>query len=311
MILSASRRTDIPAFHMEWFMNRLRAGFSLVRNPMNHAQISRVPLSPDVVDCIVFWSKDPGNLLPYLAEIDKMGYDYYFQFTLTPYGREIEPNLRDKGDIAATFCELAGKIGRERALWRYDPIILNESLDISWHCEKFARLCDKLQNSTECVNISFVDLYAKLKTALIREITKPEMLEIGEKFAKIAENHGLEIRVCCENANLTQFGVTQASCIDRTLIERICGFEIAGAPDKTQREGCGCIASVDIGAYDTCKHGCVYCYANRSAEAVLRRLQSCSPDSGMLFGEPGENEKVSDRVVKSLKKRQMNTIGGL
>jgi hypothetical protein len=263
MILSASRRTDIPAFYAQWLINRLRAGYLLTRNPFNAAQVRRIELCPSLIDCIVFWTKDPAPMLPFLDELDAMGYPYLFQFTLTPYDRQIERHLRPKEEILRTFLALAQRLGPGRVFWRYDPIILNHGITTQDHLRDFTSLCDRLRGHTPGVTISFVDLYPKLKTPLLREITADEMAEISAAFSAIAGERGLSIRACCEKTDLTPYGIRPASCIDREAIESLCGHAISAKPDKNQRPGCGCVASVDIGAYNTCQNGCVYCYASR------------------------------------------------
>lgn len=298
MILSASRRTDIPCYYREWLINRLRAGFVLTRNPMNHAQLSRIPLTPDVVDCIVFWTKDAANIIPHLKIIGEMSYKYYFQFTLNPYGRVLEKNLRNKSDIENTFIELSRMIGKERVLWRYDPIILNDMIDVDYHKNQFLRLCDRLAPFTESVTISFVDTYAKLKTSFIREISYDEIAELGAFIGETAKNHGLKVNACCERVDLSVFGIEKASCIDKATLERVCGRVLDIAADRNQREGCGCMESVDIGAYNTCLNGCVYCYANNSNETILRRHDSHDPKAELLIGNVAENEKISERKIK-------------
>ena len=191
MILSASRRTDIPAFYADWFMRRVEAGFVLTRNPMNHAQLSRIPLSPETVDAIAFWTKDPQPMLDRLPALDAVGYRYYFQFTLTPYDRTLERGLRNKTEIESTFIALSKRLGRERVVWRYDPIILNDTLDVSWHREQFSRMCGVLAPYTDTVTISFVDLYAKCRSPLLREITPAEMAELAGFIGETARTHGL------------------------------------------------------------------------------------------------------------------------
>jgi hypothetical protein len=307
MILSASRRTDIPNHYSDWFMNRLTAGYVLPRNPMNHAQVSRIPLTPDIVDCIVFWTKDAKNMLPHLKKLDTMGYKYYFQFTLTPYGNTLERNLRGKSEIEDTFIELSKRIGKERVLWRYDPIILNEELDIDYHKEQFGRLCEKLSPYTERVTVSFVDIYSKLKTDLIREITADETAEIASFIGKTAKEFGVKAVACCEN-NLSPYGIEAASCIDKNVLEKVCGCPLDISQDKNQRTGCGCMESIDIGAYNCCPNRCVYCYANDSSASTMRRFNSHNPHSGLLIGTVSDNERITDRKVKSHKKNQIELI---
>ena len=308
MILSASRRTDIPCYYSDWFINRLKAGYVLTRNPMNHAQISKIPLSPDVVDCIVFWTKDAKNIMNKLKTLDSMNYNYYFQFTLTPYCNDIEKNLRTKADIENTFITLSKTIGKERVLWRYDPIILNDSLTINYHKEQFIRLCEKLHNYTENVTISFVDMYRKLKTKDIRLSNTAQIAELSANIGQTAQSYGLIAKACCEIMDLSVFGIEKASCIDKSIIENICGVKLDSKSDKNQREGCGCIESIDIGAYNSCMNGCVYCYANHSALSVENNIKTHNPNGELLIGIVADSEKIIDRKVKSHKQEQMKML---
>ncbi|HAN21915.1 MAG: hypothetical protein A2Y15_06090 [Clostridiales bacterium GWF2_36_10] len=307
MILSASRRTDIPCFYSDWFINRIKARYVFSRNPMNHAQISRVSISPDVVDCIVFWTKDAENIIDKLPLFDKAGYKYYFQFTLTPYDKTIEKNLRDKNDIENTFIRLSKLIGKERVLWRYDPIILNETLDINFHIKQFKRMCDKLCNYTESVTISFIDMYSKLKTNAVRIITDDEINELSIIIAETAKDYGLIPKACSESIDLSVYGIERASCIDKNLIERICDTKLDITQDINQRKNCGCYESIDIGAYNTCINDCIYCYANNNFETTARRYNSHNPISELLIGTIVEGEKINDRKVFSniIKQQEM------
>ena len=305
MILSASRRTDIPCYYSEWFMNRLRAGYVLVRNPMNHAQISKIILTPDIVDCIVFWTKDPLHLMPYLQEIDSMGYSYYFQFTITPYGKELEQNLRPKTQIMDTFIALSERIGKDRVVWRYDPIILNSAMDIPFHMEVFEEMSTKLSSYTDMAVISFVDMYPKLHTPLVQKIDHDQMPELAAQIARIGLRHGIQVTACCEQIDLSLDGVVRSSCIDRTRIERIIGCPLDVKEDRNQRSGCGCYESIDIGAYDTCGNGCVYCYANRGANAAIRNLERHDPEGEFLIGFRRPDELIKERKVISNRIKQI------
>ena len=304
MILSASRRTDIPAYYSEWFINRLHAGHVLTRNPMNHAQISKIILSPDVVDCIVFWTKDPLNMMDKLRIIDKLGYKYYFQFTLTPYDKTVERGLRDKDEITKTFCDLSDRIGKERVVWRYDPIILNVALDFTFHKEQFSRLCGRLEGYTDQCVISFVDKYPKLRTDILREISKDEMIELGNMISNTAKEYGIKVKACCEEAYLYECGIERSSCIDKALVERICGYELDVKRDRNQRALCGCYESVDIGVYNTCRNGCVYCYANYSDVSVDNNCKRHDPLGELMVGQVGDNDKITERDAKSSKDLQ-------
>ncbi len=308
MILSASRRTDIPAFYSEWFCRRLKDGCALVRNPFRPSQLRRVPLTPDLVDCIVFWTKNPAPMLGRLDGIARMGFPYYFQFTLTPYGAEIERNLPPKEEIIETFRELSAKIGPERVVWRYDPVIVTKRMPPDWHFEQFGRLCRALEGCTrECV-FSFVDSCLNLKRSAAMpdalEIAPETMKRVAAGFSGIAAEYGLTLRTCCETVDLEEFGIAHGSCIDQKKIEAVAGCPIRVKKDKNQRPACGCVESVDIGAYDTCRNGCAYCYATSSAGAVLRNAALHDPASPLLLGRPADGETVLERKACSLKDPQ-------
>lgn len=303
MILSVSRRTDIPCYYSEWFINRIHAGYAMTRNPMNPSQISKLPLSPDVIDCIVFWTKDAQNIMDKLPILDELGYKYYFQFTLTPYDKSIEKSLRNKADIEATFINLSKKIGENRVLWRYDPIILNEHINIKYHKDQFKRMCEKLAPFTESVTISFVDIYSKLKTHLIREITESEIVEISEFIGDQAKQYGLVVKACSEKFDLSPYGITSASCIDREVIEKACGSTLRIKSDKNQRQGCKCLESIDIGVYNTCKNSCIYCYANYSEHSVRNNFNKHHPYGEFLIGELRKDEKVNLKKLTTNKNK--------
>ena len=299
MILSVSRRTDVPCCFPAWIMGRVRDGYALVRNPMNPVQVSRVPISPETVDCIVFWTKDPAPLLPYLDELDGRGYSYCFQFTLTPYGGEIEPGLRDKGAILDTFLALSRRLGKARMLWRYDPILLGQGISPAWHEAEFLRLCRALSGAAEQVTVSFVDAYPARPPAAWRAPSAEEQAALAAYIGSTAAAYGIPPAACCEQGDFTPFGVRRASCIDRDVLERVCGAPLSLGPAKGQRPGCGCCESVDIGAYNTCRNGCIYCYANRTS---LRAPHD--PDSPFLAGGPLPADTIRARPCRSNKKLQ-------
>ena len=285
MIVSVSRRTDIPAFYMEWFMNRVRAGYALTRNPVNRSQVRRVSLHPSDVDCLVFWTKDPRGLLPHLPELDARGFASYVQFTLTPYGPDLEPGLRDKEALADVFAQLGELAGKDRLVWRYDPILLWEGVDADYHANAFEKLCRRLHPYTNTVVISFVDEYAKARHPAVRALPQEQQIRLAGLFFRIAMSYGLSATACCEALDLTPYGVGPACCVDRARIERITGRPLAARPERNQRPGCRCAASVDIGAYNTCPHGCVYCYANHSRRSVEENWRKHRPDGEFLLGE--------------------------
>ena len=260
MIISASRRTDIPAFYGDKFMKNLESGFACVKNPFNPNQVSKVSLAKDDVDCFVFWTKDAQNFIKHLDKIDSLGYKYYFLFTLTPYGKDVEVNLRDKKDIIKTFQELSVRIGKEKLIWRYDPIIIGNGIDVAYHIKMFKRMCELLASYTETVIFSFLLEYKKIGKQTFRRPNENEIKQIGDEFAKIAKEHNIKIKTCAEEIDFNN-GIERASCIDKELIERIIGRPVKADRDTGQRPKCRCVKSRDIGEYNTCKFGCKYCYA--------------------------------------------------
>ena len=225
MIISASRRTDLPSFYSEWFLRRLRDGFVLTRNPVDPTRVTGVKLSPEVVDCIVFWTKDPANMLDKLDEIESMGYRYLFQFTLTPYGQDLERNLRPKPAIVKTFLQLSERLGPKRVLWRYDPIVLNDEMNIAYHTDRFAGLCEQLARHTCQCTISFVDAYDKLagpfQRGILREPVYSEQKKLAGEFSKIASAYELPLKACAEKHDFSTYGIAPASCIDPAILEAV------------------------------------------------------------------------------------------
>lgn len=309
MILSVSRRTDIPNYYSDWFLNRVKAGFLYVRNPFNAHQISKINISPNVVDCIVFWTKNPENMLPKLNDLGN--YNYYFQFTLTGYGKDIEPGLPDKREhLISVFQELSKRIGHKRVIWRYDPILLNEAYTIEYHIKAFEIIAEKLKGCTDKVIISFIDLYTKTKRNTenlnIKCPSTEEMFKIATEMAQIAMNNNMTIESCAEHIDLHKCGIKHGACIDKNLIQNLIGYELSGNKDKNQRPECGCFESIDVGTYNTCRNGCRYCYANYSDERVSQNIYSYDAASPLLCGRVHETDIITERKVKSLKIEQLS-----
>ena len=300
MILSVSRRTDIPNYYSDWFIARIKEGFLYVRNPMDAHQISRIDLSPKVVDCIVFWTKNPANM-------------YYFQFTLTGYGKDVEPNLPNKRkEVIPTFKRLSEKIGKERVIWRYDPILINKRYTMDYHRKAFEEIASNLEDDTEKVVISFVDFYSKTQRNTrgldIRQITNEERVELAGEMARIASKYHLIIETCAEQINLNEVGILHGSCIDKKRIERLLGCKLIVEKDKNQRGACGCFESVEVGAYNTCLNGCKYCYANFNNSKVEENVKLYNRDSALLCGKISSDDRITERKVKSMKDNQLSFL---
>lgn len=313
MIISASRRTDIPAFYAEWFMNRIRAGFCIVPNPMNAKQTPVVSLRPEDVEAIVFWSKNPAPLLPYLDELDKRGFHYYFQFTLNDYPRALEPNVPSFNARLETFRELSERVGASRVVWRYDPIVISNFTNYDFHRERFACIAQEIAGMTQRVMISIVDFYKKTERHLAllekeegfifqRDLTVLNDIDLLLKdLAGIAKENNIEIYTCAEEKDYSQVGVTPGRCIDSTIITRIMGRNILYKKDPYQRESCLCNVSKDIGLNNTCMHGCPYCYATMDYAMAQRKYKEHDPNSPALWGKTNYRIESTPAVNNQMK----------
>ncbi len=290
VIVSASRSTDIPAFYSEWFMNRLREGYVKWVNPFNSKPQY---ISFENARLTVFWTKDAKPVIPYLEELAARGINYYFTFTVNDYENEgFEPGLRSLGDRIDTFRQLSEKLGRERVIWRFDPLVLTDRLDTARLLDKIYKVGERIADHTEKLVISFADIssYAKVSRNLfakginIKEFTPETMERVAHGLCEMNESWGLELATCSEEIDLSRYNIKKNKCIDDDLMVRLFpqdkelmefigyGTETAGGrrnlKDKGQRLNCGCVMSKDIGRYDTCGHGCIYCYANSSPGAA-------------------------------------------
>ena len=312
MIISCSRRTDIPALYTEWLFRRIRKGFACVRNPRNPRQISEIKLTPDVADGFVFWTKNPAPMLPRLGELKD--YMYYFQFTLTPYGKDIEPNLPVKLKLMSTFRRLSDLIGPERVIWRYDPIVINKTWTPEAHLRVFETMAKILSGATHKVIVSFVDMdYRNARrnadALAVEALTARERLNLATKLQQIARWYGMELNACAGELDFSACGIQPARCIDGELMERLLGCRLNVSGDRNQRIACGCAESVDIGMYNTCAHGCRYCYANYAAREIIANRLKHDPTSPLLAGESGPRDTVHERAMHSCREEQMALVG--
>lgn len=295
MIVSVSRRTDVPAFHFDWFMNRVRAGYAMVRNPVCRSVVYRVPLRPSDVDMFTFISKDPRPSIPHLRELKDMGYELSFQVTVTPYGRDLEPNVPEDAVVAGAVREISEIIGRDRVIWRYDPVVISDRYDMDFHRENFDRLASLMEGHVERCVFTFLDVYDKhlplFSSGRLREATEGERAEFVRTAVPIAEGHGIELSTCCTENDYSEYGATYRPCLDPK------SFRSWGVPYELQtnpvREGCRCVKSIDIGAYDTCRHDCLYCYANRANDSS-RASHVYDPESEIIYGSVGPDDDITE-----------------
>lgn len=311
MIISASYKTDIPAFYGPWFMQRLRAGYCKMVNPYGH-QIYTVPLTPDTVDGFVFWTRNIGPFLKYLPEVQRLGYPFLVQHTITCYPRELEARVVDAARAVSSLRQVAETYGPAVPIWRYDPILITSLTPPDWHRRNFAALAHSLRGATDEVVVSFAQIYKKARRNLTQaahatgftwrehETTPPESVRaLIADLASIAAEHGMRLTICSQKA-LQIPGVTQeARCVDAARLERVSGRALRNKVKlKGNREECGCFASRDIGEYDTCPHGCVYCYAVLNRDLALARCKEHDPNGEFLFPPRfSKNERASSLPV--------------
>ena len=291
-VVSASRRTDIPAFYSQWFMNRIESGYCHWLNPFNATQIYRVNLRPENVAAIVFWTRNMAPMLPHLKMLDERGYKYYVQYTITGYSRDFEPNTPNVDSAIDTFCRVADAIGPDRVIWRYDPIVLSTHTDAAYHLEQFEGLAGRLEGHATDAYFSFCDMYGRTEKRLS---VMAEALEVqfwagslfehaamARQLAQIAASHKMRLSSCAEAA-LDIPEVRFGHCIDPEIIALLRPDLDLGLKPAPTREGCGCVQAQDIGAADTCVHGCNYCYATSSIKAAKNRRTEHDPSDSFLW----------------------------
>jgi len=290
MLISVSYKTDIPAFYGEWFMNRLDAGYCLMRNPYN-GKVTRVDLTREAVDGLVFWTKNLGPFLSQLEDVRRRGFPFLVQYTINGYPRALEVSVLEAAKAAEHVREVSRRFGEDAVVWRYDTILLSSLTPLEFHLENFAHIAESVKGYVnECV-ISFAQIYRKTKRNLERaahdddftwrEPTSAERQLLLKNLLRMSKQNGMTLTICSQ-PEFAGDGCEEARCIDAQRLSRIAGQTIS-AKLKGMRETCGCYQSKDIGDYDTCPHGCVYCYAVQNRELAKRRYQQHDPTSEMLF----------------------------
>ena len=299
MIINTGQRTDIPAFYSEWFANRLKAGFVLVRNPYNPVSVTRYRLSPDVVDLIGFCTKNPAPMLPKMDLL--RDYGQYWYVTITPYGKEIEPRVPDKREVLESFRQLSEIVGPERIGWRYDPVFISDAYPAERHIRAFEYMAKALEGYTHTAVISFVDLYEKTKRNFpeVRPVDPEQRLLLGKAFTETGRQYGMTIRPCGEGDELAQFGADCGGCMTVAMYEQALGRHLKVPKFVPARKECACYLGGDIGAYNTCGHLCRYCYANYDAETVRRNMAAHDPQSPMLTGHLMPGDQVHEARQES------------
>ncbi len=300
MILNTGARTDTVQYFSKWLLKRFEEGFVYTRNPLFPNNVTRYELSPDKIDAVLFCSKNYAPILPRLSEITDR-YRTYFYYTITAYGKDIEPRVPSIDESIETLITLSKTVGKERVAWRYDPILLTEGYTVETHLATFAYMAKKLAPYIDRCIFSFVELYQKLKSNMPELIllTEEDKEKLAEGLGRIAKEEGIPLQTCGTNGDYSRYGIHSSGCATLEILGRANHCRFKERRHKGLREGCHCIESRDIGAYDTCPNGCKYCYANKSPEKALENYRRHDPDSPLLLGHLTESDRILQGDQKS------------
>ncbi|OWT32664.1 hypothetical protein BGI41_06530 [Methanobrevibacter sp. 87.7] len=309
MILNVSSRTDIPSFYSKWLLKRFKEGFVYVKHPMYPDKISKLELNNNLIDCIVFCSK---NYKPLLNDINKItnNFNTYFYYTITAYDKEIEPKVPSINKSIDTLIELSNKVGKERVSWRYDPILITEDYTIKTHIKAFEYIASKLAPYIDRCVFSFVDMYKKLEKNMpeIIPLNQKDKNEIAKNIGHIAKKYNFTIQTCATDYDYTKYGIEKASCINLNLLGKANNIKFKDLKHKGQRPGCHCIETRDIGEYNSCLNGCKYCYANKTPKKAIHNYKFHDKDSPLLIGHIKKSDTITKANQKSFLKKEYQNI---
>jgi hypothetical protein len=295
MLINTGGRTDLVACYTPWLIQRFREGVVMVRNPYDHHAVSRYRLDPSVVDGVVFCSKDYRPIIPFLGEIFHR-FPTYFHFTITAYGRDIEPNVPDIPTSIHTLLELEKLVGSRRISWRYDPILLTPTYPVQRHLETFSYLAETLKGHVDRCIFSFVQIYPKLRHTFpsLEAVSQGDKERLAQGMGEIARKAGIPLQICGSDEDFSRFGILPSGCLTLPVLGRANGITFPPHPHRGMRPGCHCVESRDIGAYGTCTNGCRYCYATSDFAKAARMRSQNNPASPLLIGEIGPKDHITD-----------------
>ena len=300
MIINTGGRTDTVQYFSEWLFNRFEEGYVLSRNPLFPDKVIRYELTPDVVDCVVFCSKNYRPALSRLKEITAR-FNTYFNYTITAYGKDIEPGVPSIEESIGTLIELTELAGRQRVAWRYDPVLLTEKYTIEYHMKTFEKMASVLAPNIDRCIFSFVEIYKKLKTNMpeIIPLTEKDKNILAEYLGMVSKKYGIYIQTCGTNGDYTKYGIHPSGCMTLEILGKANGIEFKKLKHRGMRNGCHCIESRDIGAYDTCMNGCRYCYANKNPRKAFENYKHHNPKSPILLGDIKADDVIIEGAQKS------------
>lgn len=293
MILNVSGRTDVVAFYSKWFLKRLKEGFVCIRNPFYKSKVSKIYFKD--VSLIVFCTKNP---VPILNDLDKINIPFIFHVTLTPYKKDVEPNVPPKGKIIEAIKKLSLKIGKQRLWIRYDPVFINDVYTIEYHVKNFNKMCELLDGYVDKIIISFLDMYQNVWYNMPylrpKKLTDEDYEIIGTNFYKSAKKHGMTVQTCAEKRNLAEYGFKVSDCITKEIASEFTG-KTSFRTWQARKGKCKCVSMVDIGAYNTCPFMCKYCYANYDEVKVRDNVKLHNDESSLLIGKLNKTDEIKIR----------------
>ena len=304
MIINTGGRTDTVQYYTDWLLNRFSEGYVLTRNPLFPNKVNRYELNPDKVDCVVFCSKNYKPILPRLHEITDRFYTY-FHYTITAYGKDIEPGVPSVEESIQTLIELSKLVGKQRVAWRYDPVLLTKKYTVSRHIETFDKMANMLAPYIDRCIFSFVEMYKKVEINMpeLIPLSAQDMDELAQGLGSIAEKNGIYLQTCGTNGDYTRYGIQASGCMTLDNLGKANDILFKNLKHKGMRQGCHCIESRDIGAYDTCLNGCKYCYANKNPHKAYENYKYHAPASPLLLGQVKPEDTIIQGVQKSFQRR--------
>lgn len=307
MIINTGGRTDTVQYYSKWLLNRFREGFVYSRNPFYPNKVTRYELTPDKVDCVVFCSKNYEPILEDLKEItDK--FNTYFHYTITAYGKDIEPNVPDIDKSIETLLKLESITGKNRIAWRYDPVLLTGKYTIDYHLKTFESISKELSGHIDRCIFSFVEMYKKLSVNMpeLKAISENDKLTIARGLGEIAQKYNIHIQTCATNGDYERFRIHPSGCMTLDILGKANGVKFKKLKHKGMRKNCNCIETRDIGWYNTCPNGCKYCYANATPQKALENFKLHNPNSPILLGEINATDIIQHGNQKSFLNADQN-----
>ena len=310
MIINTGGRTDTVQYYTQWLLNRFTEGYVLSRNPLFPGKVTRYELTPDKVDCVVFCSKNYSPILPRLHEITDR-FHTYFHYTITAYGKDVEPGVPGIEDSMETLIRLSELVGKERVAWRYDPVLLTREYTVQRHLETFARMAETLSPYIDRCIFGFVEPYQRLKRNMpeLIPLSEQDMDALAQGLGTIAEQNGILIQTCGKNGDFARYGIHTSGCMTLAILGKANDIVFKDRKHKGTRQGCHCIETRDIGAYDTCLNGCKYCYANKNPQKARENYQYHDKTSPLLLGAVKPDDHLMQGVQKSFIKEKKTGTG--